>query len=78
MIKNCVTCKFSSDATLDKGAPPGLLECRTHPPSICHTLIADDDGADCFAESVWYVTHFPVVDKTDWCGEWAVRIANGG
>lgn len=60
---SCETCRYSELAVLEeapKGGPGPALLCRRNPPTPA-ALPSDETG---------FWSEWPVVEPSDWCGEW--------
>jgi len=66
-LDNCEGCKFWSDAGNDTG------ECRRYPPMILQPTsleILSITTPDVVDEQIERLSRWPIVDASDWCGEW--------
>jgi hypothetical protein len=69
-MDGCGNCKFYEHRpNTQQGG-----NCRRHPPQIIDALVDsshahDDDGAE---PVIAWASRFPIVDVSDWCGEWRV------
>ena len=71
MSRSCESCSFSEVSIIEEGP---VIECRRFPPmsapqmSEAETIIEYDDETVTLGE--FKVHRFPVVESSDWCGEW--------
>ena len=72
MTRTCPTCGFSEVSVIGEGP---VIECRRFPPisapSAGHAEIITEYDDEVVTLEEFVVHRFPVVETSDWCGEWA-------